>query len=168
MEGVEKPRKPTACVCLVQAVTPAQLGRALSLIFLLDHPQSTENCSGTLVMSTVQSVASDFEQKHSSSFYCSSVRFYKVAVMISWFFFTPPSWNFPPKSLIDAVQLQCVYKASQVPAGASPTSAPAASPGCASGICAVWVLWCPLPSLQPAPDLSCVPQECCMRPRVQH
>lgn len=27
------------------------------------------------------------------------VRFCKMAVMISWFFFTPPKWHFPPESL---------------------------------------------------------------------
>lgn len=48
MEGVEKPGEAAACVCLLQAVTPAQLGRALSLILLLDHPENPENHSGTL------------------------------------------------------------------------------------------------------------------------
>lgn len=56
MKGVEKPREPAACVCLVQAVTPAQLGRAWSLTFLLGHHQSTENSGGTLVMSTVRAI----------------------------------------------------------------------------------------------------------------
>lgn len=99
LDGVEKSREPAACVSLVQAVTPAQLGRALSLIFLLGHHQNTENSGCTLVMSTVQSVANDFKQKYSSGFYHSSVTFCRVTFMIPLFFLTPSKWLFPPKIL---------------------------------------------------------------------